>query len=40
MNNYSAIFEIKKCLDSDKIPDSDPDCEYCEYRKLITKEES
>ncbi len=30
-----TIFEIKKCLGSDEIPDSDPDCEFCEYRKLI-----
>jgi len=30
-----TIFEIKKCLDSDKIPDSNSDCEFCEYRKLI-----
>lgn len=30
-----TILEIKKCLESDKIPDPDPDCEFCEYRKLI-----
>jgi hypothetical protein len=30
-----TIFEIKKCLDSDKIPSSGNKCEYCEYRKLI-----
>ena len=35
-----TIFEIKKCLDSDKIPDSDPDCEFCQYRKLIAPEEN
>lgn len=34
-----TIFEIKKCLDSDKLPDSDPECEYCENRKLIGKTE-
>jgi len=34
-----TIYDMKKCLDSDKIPDADPDCEYCMYRKLIgTKE--
>jgi RecB family exonuclease len=26
------IFEIKKCLDSDEIPEADPDCDYCSYR--------
>lgn len=30
-----TIFEIKKCLDSNTIPISDPDCEFCMYRKLI-----
>lgn len=34
-----TVFEIKKCLESEKIPESDPECEYCEYRKLIKKEE-
>ena len=34
-----AIFEIKKCLESDKIPNPHPDCEFCEYRKLMRKEE-
>ncbi len=34
-----AIFAIKKCLDSDKIPASDPDCEFCQYRKLNREEE-
>lgn len=34
-----AIIEIKKCLDSEKIPDSSPNCQYCEYRKLIKNEE-
>jgi hypothetical protein len=32
-----TIIEIKKCLDSGKIPDSDPDCEFCEYRNLMSK---
>jgi len=26
---------MEKCLDSEKIPDSDQDCEYCRYRELI-----
>ena len=34
-----TIFEMKKCLDSDKIPASNPKCEYCEYRKLMKREE-
>ena len=33
-----TIIEIKKCLDSDAIPDSHPDCEFCLYRKLIKNE--
>jgi RecB family exonuclease len=32
-----TIFAIKKCLDSPKIPQPNPDCEYCAYRKLIKK---
>ncbi len=35
-----TIFEIKKCLDSNQIPDPGENCEYCEYRKLINKEVS
>lgn len=35
-----TIFEIKKCLESDKIPPSGEKCEYCAYRKLINEEES
>lgn len=30
-----VIYKIKECLDSDKIPVSDHDCEYCLYRKMI-----
>ena len=30
-----TIFAMKKCLESDKIPDADPDCEFCMHRKLI-----
>jgi len=30
-----TIFVMKKCLDSGKIPDPDPDCEFCKYRQLI-----
>jgi CRISPR/Cas system-associated exonuclease Cas4 (RecB family) len=33
------IYAMKKCLESDKIPDPDPDCEFCKYRKLIKKKE-
>jgi len=31
----SSILAIKKCLDGDKIPPANSDCEFCEYRKLI-----
>jgi len=34
-----TIYQIKKCLDSDQIPNPGEKCEYCEYRKLIKKEE-
>jgi len=34
-----AIFEIKKCLESDRIPPRSENCEYCAYRKLISSEE-
>jgi hypothetical protein len=30
-----AIFDIKKCLDSDAMPESNPNCQHCAYRKLI-----
>lgn len=26
-----AILDIKKCLDSNKVPESSSDCEYCQY---------
>lgn len=32
-----TIFKIKKCLNSNKIPQPGKKCEYCEYRKLIGK---
>jgi len=34
-----AIVEIKKCLDSDKIPEAKSTCEYCQYRALVKSEE-
>lgn len=34
-----VISDIKKCLDSDTIPDADPDCEYCTYRSAAEKVE-
>jgi CRISPR/Cas system-associated exonuclease Cas4 (RecB family) len=34
-----TIYKMKECLDSDKIPDPDPECEFCQYRKLIGKKE-
>lgn len=33
-----TILKIKKCLDADGIPDHNPDCKYCGYRKLIRGE--
>jgi len=31
--------KMKKCLESDEIPDPNPDCEFCRYRQLIKKQE-
>ncbi len=28
-----TLLEIKECLMNDKIPDMNPDCDYCNYRK-------
>ncbi len=28
-----ALADIKKCLDDNRIPNPDPDCDYCNYRK-------
>lgn len=33
-----TIFEIKNCLESNKIPSRGEGCEYCIYRKLISVE--
>jgi RecB family exonuclease len=35
-----TIVEIKKCLESEDLPDSNPDCEYCTYRRMIGQEEA
>jgi len=35
----STIFNIKKCLDSNKIPKAGEKCEYCSFRKLADEEE-
>jgi len=32
-----TIFDVKKCLDSDEVPESGEDCDYCRYRE-VTKE--
>jgi len=29
------IFKIHKCLNSDSIPDADPDCDYCSYTLAV-----
>lgn len=36
----SAIFDIKKCLDSKEIPAPGEECQYCAYRRLINEEET
>jgi len=33
-----TILELKKCLDSDKVPLPNDDCKYCGYRDLIQRE--
>ena len=33
-----TIYDIKKCLDSNKIPLPKEKCEYCTYRELVNKE--
>jgi hypothetical protein len=33
-----VIFEIKKCLDSDQIPEPSNTCQFCRYRKMIVAE--
>jgi len=35
-----TIFSMKKCLESDQIPDPDPNCEFCKYRELNRKIEN
>ncbi len=32
-----TIFDIHKCLNNDKIPDADSDCDYCDYIEAINK---
>lgn len=32
-----VILEMKKCLDSNKIPKADPECDYCLYRNTISQ---
>ena len=29
-----TLFEIKRCLDSDVVPNPNPNCEYCLYQKM------
>lgn len=35
-----TILKIKKCLDSDQIPDYSKDCDYCKYRQAAKKYEN
>ena len=34
-----TIFDIYKCLKSDKIPEPSPDCDYCSYIKAVNLKE-
>lgn len=34
-----TLFKIKECLDSDQIPKSDPDCDWCSYYSSRNKSE-
>ncbi len=34
----NTIFEIKKCLDGD-LPEENPECDFCNYRKAVRKVE-
>lgn len=34
-----TIFDIYKCLNSDKIPEADPDCDYCSYIDSVKSKE-
>lgn len=35
-----TLLEIKECLDSPKIPDSHPDCDFCKYRNAAFRVEA
>lgn len=30
-----TLIEAKACLDANKLPKNDPDCDYCQYRKAV-----
>lgn len=32
-----VLFDIKKCLESDALPDAHPECDYCRYRDVAGK---
>ncbi len=32
-----TLYKIKKALDSDEVPDPDPDCDFCTYRREVNK---
>lgn len=34
-----TIHKMKECLDSETIPQADPECEYCKYREMIKEVE-
>jgi len=34
-----TILDINKCLKSSEIPESNPECDYCDYRDVVNKHE-
>lgn len=36
----NTILNIHKCLNGNKIPKANPDCDYCNYREAVNKHES
>ena len=32
-----SILNLKEALDSDQLPDSSADCDYCRYREVVGK---
>ena len=32
-----VLIALKKCLDSDEVPQAGADCDYCKYREVVGK---